>query len=122
MPYLPTTTKYKWIRKIKKDYNKSYSRAEYANIYQSNRWRKLRNHYIKHNPICVECERNNKITTAKIVDHIKEIADGGSVWNVSNLQSLCNRCHRVKTAHAVNRRKKNNMIKKIKIKKNNNLT
>ena len=107
MPYLPTTTKYKWIRRIKKDYNKSYSNPEYAKIYQTNRWRKLRGWYIKRNPICVICSMKNITTVAKIVDHIKEIADGGSIWNVSNLQSLCDRCHRVKTAKAVNRRKQN---------------
>ena len=113
MPYLPTTTKYKWIRKIKKDYNKSYSKAEHAKIYNSNRWRRLRNDYIKHNPLCVLCKKNNRTTAAKVVDHIIEIADGGDIWNIYNLQSLCDKCHRIKTAHAVNRRKKNN-INKIK--------
>lgn len=107
MPYLPTTTKYKWIRQIKKD-NKiiSYSKPEYRKIYNSQRWRKLRAEYIKHNPLCVICKKDNRITEAKVVDHVKEIADGGDVWNVSNLQSLCDRCHRVKTARAVNNRKK----------------
>tara|TARA_R100000655_G_scaffold31221_1_gene62651 strand:- start:76 stop:414 length:339 start_codon:yes stop_codon:yes gene_type:complete len=105
MPYLPTTTKYKWIRKIKKDHDKSYSDPKYSKIYNSNRWRKLRSWFIKRNPLCVICNKNNISTAARVVDHIKEIADGGSVWSASNLQSLCDRCHRVKTAKAVNRRK-----------------
>jgi 5-methylcytosine-specific restriction protein A len=107
MPYLPTTTKYKWIRKIKKDYNKSYSKPEYAKIYNSHRWRKLREYFIKNNPLCKICKKNNRIKESKVVDHIVEIADGGGVWDFSNLQALCDPCHRIKTAHAVNRRKKN---------------
>ncbi len=106
MPYLPTTTKYKWIRKIKKDYNQPYSKPEYSKVYNSTRWRRLRAEYIKHHPLCIECNRNNIIKEAEVVDHIKEIADGGSIWNVNNLQSLCDKHHRIKTAMAVNRRKK----------------
>ena len=74
-------------------------------------------HRAIYNPICIECERNDRISTAEVVDHIKEIADGGSVWDISNLQSLCDRCHRTKTAIAVNERKKKNINKIINKKK-----
>jgi len=106
MPYLPTTTKYKWIRKIKKDYNKSYSKPELAKLYHTTRWRKLRGWYIKNNPLCVMCKENNIIKEAYLVDHIQEVYDGGSMWDYNNLQSLCDPCHRSKTSLAVKRRKK----------------
>jgi len=110
MAYLPTTTKYKWIRKIKKDYNKSYSDPEIAKLYNTTRWKKMRGWYIKRNPICVMCKEKNIIKEAYVVDHIKEVADGGSMFDYSNLQSLCDPCHRSKTSLAVHNRykKKNN--------------
>jgi 5-methylcytosine-specific restriction endonuclease McrA len=106
MPYIPTTTKYKWIRKIKKDYNKSYSDPKYAKLYNSTRWRSLRKQHIISNPLCVVCKKNNKVKEAAVVDHIIEIADGGKMFDPSNLQSLCDPHHRSKTSIAVHRRKK----------------
>ena len=106
MPYLPTTTKYKWIRTIKKDYNKSYSDPELAKLYNTTRWRRLRAYYIKRNPLCCMCKDNNIIKEAYIVDHIREIADGGMMYDYNNLQSLCDPHHRSKTSKAVHRRNK----------------
>tara|TARA_R100000654_G_scaffold21267_5_gene42921 strand:+ start:12043 stop:12384 length:342 start_codon:yes stop_codon:yes gene_type:complete len=111
MPYLPSTTNYKWLRKIKKDYNKSYSNPKYAKLYNTSRWRKMRDNYIMQNPICIICKKNNRIRKADVVDHIIEVADGGNMWELSNLQSLCDPCHRSKTSKAVHRRynkKRNN--------------
>ena len=33
-----------------------------------------------------------------MVDHIKPINKGGSKLDIDNLQSLCNRCHALKSA------------------------
>nr|WP_320161071.1 HNH endonuclease signature motif containing protein [uncultured Methanoregula sp.] len=33
-----------------------------------------------------------------ILDHIRPIAMGGDQWDVGNLQALCSRCNRIKTA------------------------
>lgn len=41
---------------------------------------------------CVRCGR-----PATEVDHIWEIADGGSLYDLANLQSLCHDCHHAKT-------------------------
>ena len=106
MPTLPKTTNYKWLRKIKKDYNKSYSSSALAKEYHTTRWRKLRSYYIKRNPLCVMCKEKNIIKEAYIVDHIVEVADGGEMYNYNNLQSLCDAHHRRKTSIAVHRRKK----------------
>lgn len=114
MPNLPTTTKYKWIRKIKKDYNKSYSDPELAKLYNTTKWRKLRLYYIKRNPLCVMCKEKNIIKKADVVDHIKEVADGGNMWDYRNLQSLCDPHHRSKTSIAVHNRYKNKIKNKNK--------
>ena len=104
MPYLPTNTKYKWMRTIvKKQNNKSYSDPALAKQYNTTRWRRMRNHYIKHNPLCIMCKENNYIKEAEIVDHIKEVADGGGMFDYSNLQSLCDYHHRSKTSKAVHK-------------------
>lgn len=50
---------------------------------------------------CVRCGR-----PATEVDHIWEIADGGSLYDLANLQSLCHDCHHAKTIHS-SRRKRN---------------
>ena len=60
------------------------------------RWRKLRNWYIRANPICqlqVKCDGD----AAEEVDHIKPIAHGGDALDSENLQSVCKPCHRWKT-------------------------
>lgn len=47
--------------------------------------------------LCQECLRNGRATAANHVDHIKPKCKGGSDDD-SNLQSLCVRCHKIKTA------------------------
>lgn len=33
------------------------------------------------------------------VDHIREVANGGDMWDESNLQTLCRKCHKAKTKY-----------------------
>ena len=63
-----------------------------------NNWRKARNRFLKHNPLCVRCKEEGKVTAAKVVDHIKpHRGDKTLFWDRSNWQSLCERCHNRKT-------------------------
>lgn len=39
-------------------------------------------------------------------DHIKELADGGDLLDLDNVQTLCVDCHKVKTAKSARLRKK----------------
>ena len=104
MPSIPYTTDYKHTRIVKKKSSKSYSKPEHAKLYNSRRWRGLRNFYIKRNPLCIECKKNNTITAGQCVDHIKPVSEGGDFYSWDNLITLCNRCHAKKTALEVNKR------------------
>jgi 5-methylcytosine-specific restriction protein A len=114
MPNIPTNTDYKHTRVFKKksDVNRSYSKPEHAKLYYSRRWRNLRNLFIQRYPLCKECKGNNIIKQGKLVDHIKPVSEGGDFYLWRNLQTLCNTCHRKKSAREVN-----NRVKKL---KNNN--
>lgn len=62
-------------------------------FYVSVRWRKFRNWYIARNPLCALCG-----DPGRMVDHIVELKDGGAELDESNCQTLCTRCHQLKTA------------------------
>ena len=62
-------------------------------------WRKVRNNFIKANPLCVICFAKGLIVPANVVDHIKpHKGDKNLFWNEDNYQSLCKPCHDAKTA------------------------
>lgn len=90
----------------KKRYEHHYHQGK--NIYTSTRWVKLRKQFIRHNPICAHCEAQGIITPAYTVDHIIEIKDGGEIWDIDNLQSLCNPCHNTKTGDEKKKRTRRN--------------
>ncbi len=57
------------------------------------------------------CEAKGIIRPAEVLDHINPVVHGGAFWDESNLQGLCNHCHRVKTNKEIAKRnlnKKNN--------------
>jgi 5-methylcytosine-specific restriction endonuclease McrA len=86
-----------WITK-RKAFERQKSNQTF---YNSTLWRKTRKAYIMQQPFCEECERNEILTDATgrkgVVDHIKRIEDGGSKFDFSNLQTLCNKCHNRKS-------------------------
>lgn len=55
-------------------------------------WRKIRDHFIKANPLCEECKRKGKLTAAQEVHHILPLSRGGT-HDESNLMSVCTSCH-----------------------------
>lgn len=61
-------------------------------------WEKLREQVLERDDyLCCSCNVKGIITPATTVDHIKAKAHGGTD-DLSNLQSLCNKCHNAKTA------------------------
>jgi 5-methylcytosine-specific restriction endonuclease McrA len=65
--------------------------------YTTQRWQRLRRRKLGQQPTCEECERYGDRVPAEVVDHIVRIAEGGGVWAMGNLQSLCVGCHNRKS-------------------------
>lgn len=88
----------KVIKLISIDKEKKSWRQKY---YQNPQWKVLRKIKIQQNPLCEECLKNEIVTPAHDVHHIKSPFDGGLSemeryrrlldWN--NLISLCRECH-----------------------------
>jgi 5-methylcytosine-specific restriction protein A len=92
MPIRPTEPKRPWQVKTE-----PRERTESKKFYQTGAWRKLRNAYIKANPLCAECQKQGIVKAASVVDHITPIRQGGEALDRSNLQSLCTSCHNSKS-------------------------
>lgn len=61
-------------------------------------WRKLRKRILERDRyLCQVCLKNGVIKAGSEVDHIRSKATGGTD-NDDNLQAICTRCHREKTA------------------------
>lgn len=62
-------------------------------------WYKLRDRFIRDNPLCIECRRAGAIKAAEHVDHIipTQGVDDPNHFDEDNLQSLCASCHSRKT-------------------------
>jgi len=63
------------------------------------KWRKARETFLLRAPLCAECARQGRTVAANVVDHvIPHKGDQDLFWDTDNWQSLCKRCHDVKTA------------------------
>lgn len=88
----------------KRRYEHHYHQGKH--IYSSARWVRLRDDFLRHNPLCKKHEALGLFVPATVVDHVVEIEDGGEVWDPDNLQGLCDECHKVKTGEEVRKRRK----------------
>lgn len=84
-------------QKPRRDTRKSASRRGY-----DNRWKKLRDAYIQHMPLCEHCAGRGVTTRAREVDHVQPFDGVGDPLRLdwTNLQSLCRSCHATKTARS----------------------
>jgi len=62
----------------KRGYNKQYTQA--------------RAYVLRHEPLCVVCKMEGRLTVSAVTHHIKHLADGGSN-NSDNLLPVCETCH-----------------------------
>lgn len=68
-------------------------------------WEKVRAMHLRNEPFCRRCNSTGGGDDGGLlVDHIVPIADGGAVLDDNNLQTLCVRCHAVKTQEDLARR------------------
>lgn len=57
-------------------------------------------------PICQLCEEKGTLNDGVEVDHIIPLEVGGEPFESSNLQTLCKRCHVIKSAEEARQRSK----------------
>jgi 5-methylcytosine-specific restriction protein A len=80
-----------------KEYNKQRGSA-YERGYD-NWWRKYRKSFLRKNPLCVECLKNNLYIPSTRVDHIIPHKGNRKLFrDPNNHQALCESCHNRKTA------------------------
>lgn len=83
--------------------------AEVRKIRNSRQWRdKVRPQQLLDFPYCEECHKKDALTEAVEVDHKTPLESGGDPYDPDNLQSLCKRCHVIKSAEE-NRQRMANM-------------
>jgi 5-methylcytosine-specific restriction endonuclease McrA len=90
MAKIPKTDRPFWTKGAKTKVSKV---ANHAKLYNSARWKAVREKQMKIQPLCEACLKNDLTEAATQVDHIKAITFGGSELDLKNLQSLCYRCH-----------------------------
>jgi 5-methylcytosine-specific restriction enzyme A len=61
--------------------------------------------WLRDNPLCVHCARDQRSTVACEVDHVIALVNGG-IDDETNLQSLCHPCHVAKTLTDLNIKKR----------------
>lgn len=63
------------------------------------KWRKARERYLRHHPLCVECLKDGRAIEATDLDHKKpHKGDMVLFWDQSNWQGLCHPHHSEKTS------------------------
>ena len=90
-----------WQRCARESHRRADSKRLNANArgYDKKRWRPMRDLHLSRNPLCAQCQRDDKITEAREVDHIiPHKGDLRLLYDATNLQSLCKPCHSRKTA------------------------
>ena len=91
------TIKRPWIKEAK--HGKRYNPNPF---YQSSEWKTIRARKLQQSHFC-ECENcTGKMVRAEMVDHRIPISQGGSPTDMSNLQSMTNKCHNAKSAREKN--------------------
>ena len=79
-------------KKLESRYYNKYKRDPNTYKRYGNRWRKIRQLYIKEHPVCELCERKNILRPVEEVHHIIPLSKGGT-HRKENLMSLCKSCH-----------------------------
>ncbi len=110
MPTLPKPIRSKPIQSNNKKTGYKIDKHKSINnkFYNSRQWRELREMFIKQNPLCEWCKEEGSVVAADVVDHIKEIRDGGERLDENNLMSMCHAHHNQKTNWSRQKRNKRN--------------
>ena len=75
-----------------------YARESAAQRGYGAQWQRTRASFLKKNPLCAQCLREQRLTPATVVDHIvPHRGDDMLFWDQANWQPLCKSCHDKKT-------------------------
>lgn len=94
MPTIKKTCSRPWIVEREIQGGRIHNNSKF---YQSTPWRRVRKIKLQLNPLCEECERNGRIVSGRVIDHIIPISRGGGALSLENLQTLCDSCHNKKS-------------------------
>lgn len=86
-----------WVTPKKSTTSLGRSPHAFDKRYKSQRWRALRLDVLQSSPLCCSCQDSGSVKAARVVDHIIPVRQGGSFWDKSNLQPLCDSCHNSKS-------------------------
>lgn len=78
-----------------------FHNPEHQRLYNTSRWRKLRQAQLIVQPFCEECLRANVYMEATEADHVERHLGDPRKFYGGRLQSLCASCHSRKTASEV---------------------
>lgn len=84
-------------QKLMDKYYDTHERSPVSKKRYGRAWKRIRDRYIGKYPLCEMCLKNNKITPATEVHHIRPLSRGGT-HDEDNLMALCKPCHSQITA------------------------
>lgn len=81
--------------KCNKQYDTKVRDKDSKKIYNSSKWiKEVRPAVlIRDAARCVQCDSKENL----VVDHVEELKDGGDPYDLNNLETLCKKCHSIKT-------------------------
>lgn len=95
MAFLPKPIQLPWAIAPQK---KAWNQNEDIKDYKSSRWVKLRKVHLSEHPYCVQCEKQGIVKLGRVVDHIQPVRLGGAMFDLDNLQTLCDSHHNSKSS------------------------
>src|SRR5579864_1183035 len=78
-------------------YERGEQRQADGRFYASTPWRKLRAWFLVRNPLCADCLKAGRVTSAAHIHHVKERKERPDLaLDPDNLEALCASCHGAK--------------------------
>ena len=78
--------------KRERDFYNKYNRSADMNKTYGRAWKRIRDRYVRDNPLCEMCIKERRLAPVDEVHHILPVSQGGT-HERENLMSLCRSCH-----------------------------
>lgn len=93
-PFERNKKKFQRKRTYKKKQKSAGNQIAYDEVYNTDKWKKLRVLKLMKNPLCERCEKEGIVKPALDVHHkITILKDISKAFDEDNLMSLCRKCH-----------------------------